>query len=88
MKQRLAVGLVVLAAVVLLAPLAMAFVNCATMTAMCDGPCGVSSCAVPVPSDSTAPQLVADLSPESHDHLLTSRPTSIEHPPKPLRLSA
>jgi hypothetical protein len=88
MSQGRPIGVVVLAVLVLFAPVAMAFDNCATMTAMCEGPCGVSSCAVFAPPDWIAPGPVIGLAPQPHDPLPTSTLTSLDPPPKPFLLPA
>ena len=79
----------VLAVLVVLAPVAMAFDTCATMMAWCEGPCGISPCAVvfsvpepiwPGPITYLAPQVRVELRPGS--------PASLEPPPKFFLLSA
>src|SRR5712692_5883155 len=83
------IGVLIVAGLVFLAPVAMAFGGCAAMTAMCEGPCGASSCGVM----STAPHSiwlgpVADLAPEPPEPLPTANLSSPDPPPKPILLSA
>jgi len=80
---------VVLAAVVLFTPVAMAFDNCAMMGATCEAPCGASSYAVfalPAPI-ALSPVVVGDPGPRPDDQLPAGSVTLLDPPPKSLLLS-
>lgn len=89
MKSRRAIVLLVLAAVVGLTPLAMAFGGCAGMAQMCEAPCGASASAAFAPRDSMATGLlVARLEAPPPLHLLVSPVLPLDPPPKSPILSA
>jgi hypothetical protein len=88
MSSRGVVAIVVLALWVLLAPVAMAFSGCASMGAMCEGPCGTTACAIVTPTLSSAPALVAVFDVAIDRELPANTPAGLEHPPKSLLRSA
>jgi len=81
--------LVLLAALVVAPPVAMASDHCAGMSYTCEAPCGASPCAVshPLPA-SMAPELVASIEAQPPAHLRASPVALFERPPKPFLLSA
>ncbi len=81
--------LVLLAALVVVPPVAMASDHCAGMSHTCEAPCGASPCAVfpPLPV-SMAPELVASIEAQPPGHLPASLFALLEPPPKPFPLSA
>ncbi len=84
MTHRRVVALLVLAVWVLLGPVAMAFAGCATMGAMCEGPCGTATCATFVPTLSYAPGGVSPLGIAPDGFLPANIPAGLEHPPRSL----
>lgn len=89
MRQRRAIAVAVLA-VLLFAPVVMAFDNCPTMGAMCEAPCGVSSCAIhALPAPVTlSPVVGRGPAPRTDDLLLERSLTLLEPPPKSFLLPA
>lgn len=81
--------LILLAALVVAPPVAMASDHCAGMSYTCEVPCGASPCAVfpPLPF-SMAPELVVSIEDLPPGHLPASPFALLEPPPKPLRFSA
>lgn len=81
--------LILLAALVVAPPVAMASDHCAGMSYTCEAPCGASSCAVfpPLPVSMT-PELVASIEAQPPGHLPASPFALLDPPPKPFRLSA
>jgi len=82
--KRWNVTVAVIAVVVLglAAPLAMASNNCMAMGAMCEGPCGASSCAIAqLASEITFDQTTLPATPWA-EHVLSAPLTVREHPPK------
>lgn len=81
--------LTVLTAWVILGPVGMAFDSCAAMMALCDGgPCGAVS-AVTDAAPSFAPPVALTIAVVSLPMQFTPIPRStLEPPPKPVRLSA
>ena len=88
MNTRGAVAILVLAVWVLLGPVAMAFAGCATMAAMCEGPCGTATCVAVAPTLSSAPDGVSSLEAAPDRSLPANILASLEHPPKSLLRSA
>jgi hypothetical protein len=84
MRSRRVATAVVLVMWVLLGPLAIAFEGCAGMGAMCEGPCGSTSCAGVSPIGGAPAPLTAYLAPRFLDHLLTVQPSVPDPPPKSL----
>jgi len=76
-----------LAAVVLVGPLAMVFTSCALTGAMCEGACGVSSCALIGASFLTMLVPVALVLAPARSRLLTIDIAGLEPPPKSLTRS-
>lgn len=79
--RRCLVVLVVIAWFVM-GPLAMAFDGCAVMGAMCEGPCGISSCAVFPPGPPATPAIVAYLDLPAPEQPGSGSLTALEPPPK------
>ena len=80
--------LVLVASLVLLAPLSHASDNCAAMGAACEGLCGVASCvAVGAPISPRLP-LASDLVVQGSEEPPSATPALIELPPRPSLLSA
>ena len=89
MSRERVISVLIVAGVVFLAPVAMAFGTCAAMTAMCEGPCGASSCgAVPIAPQSIWLGSVSDLAPQPAERLPAVNLSSLDPPPKPVLLSA
>ncbi len=78
-----------LAALIVAPPIAMASDHCAGMSYTCEAPCGASPCAVvpPLPV-SMAPELVASIEGQPLGHVPASPFALLEPPPKPFRLAA
>jgi hypothetical protein len=79
---RVAVSIVAVLVWGLAAPLAMAADNCVAMGAMCEGPCGVSSCVVSPLATGDITRLVAAASPAPASSLPEIDQTVLELPPK------
>lgn len=83
MNSRGVISILVLVALVLSGPVAMAFDGCAASGALCAAPCNASSCALGAPVLSMAPAPVSPL------YVVTARQhprntfAGHEHPPKP-----
>ena len=89
MSRGCVIGLLIVAGLVFLAPIVMAFGACAAMTAMCEGPCGASSCgAVSIAPQSIWLGPVTNLAPQPPERLPTANLSSLDPPPKPVLLSA
>ena len=88
MGPRRLTTLVVLAAWVLLGPLALVFGVCAGMEMMCEGPCGLTTCAGLTATSATAPLPVASLEAPPSDHLSTFILKTPDPPPKSAPLAA
>jgi hypothetical protein len=88
MSSRGLVTTVVLVVWVLLGPIAMAFGGCAGMGAMCEGPCGLTSCVVPVWTSAAMPSPVVYLGFGLSDHFPTTLLEIPEPPPRSSSLSA
>ena len=80
--------LVVLAAWILLEPLALVFGACAGMEMMCEDPCGLTTCAGLTAASATAPLPVASLEAPPLDHLSTFILKTLDPPPKAVPLPA
>jgi len=76
-----------LAVLVLVGPLAMVFTSCALTGAMCEGACGVSSCALIGASVLTTLVPVALVFAPAPSRLLTIDIAGLEPPPKSLTSS-
>ena len=77
-----ALAFLMVASLVLWAPLSWASGNCAAMGAACEGPCGAASCAtVHVPAGPGLP-LIGDLLLQDADEPLSAVPALIELPPR------
>ena len=88
MSSRGVVAILVLALWVLVVPVAMAFSGCASMGAMCEGPCGTSACAIFPPTLSSAPALASVVDVRIDRELPSNSPAGLERPPKSLLRSA
>lgn len=79
----------VLTALVVVPPVAMASDQCAGMSHTCEAPCGASPCAVfpPLPV-SMALELVESIEAQPPGHLPANPFALLEPPPKPFLLSA
>jgi len=89
MRRGRVIGVLIVAGLVFLAPVAMAFGACAGMTAVCEGPCGASSCgAVSIAPHSIWLGPVTDVAPQGPERLPTANLSSPDPPPKPVLLSA
>jgi hypothetical protein len=88
MSSRRILVLCFLAAWVFLGPVAMAFEGCAAMGAMCEGPCGVSSCTIFTPALWVAPAPTASLYAAVDQHLPANASAGLERPPKSIPRSA
>lgn len=84
MRNRLIVGLVLVAIWLLLGPIAMAFDGCLG----CELPCAQMACAVPTPVLAMAPETVTSASPQIELHPVTSTVSTPELPPKYLLSAA
>ena len=81
--------LLLLAGWVILGPIGMAFGSCGAMMALCDGsPCGVVTALGETTPTVPTPVPVADALSISSQHPLTVLRSTLEPPPKPVRLSA
>jgi len=73
---------------VLSAPLAMASNNCMAMGALCEGPCGASSCTTTsVPGSAVRLLAAASLSLPAPEHLVSALFSLPDPPPRPALLS-
>lgn len=88
MSSRRVLVLCFLAAWVLLGPVAMAFEGCAAMGAMCEGPCGISSCAIFTPALWVAPVPTASLYVAVDRQLPANTFAGLERPPKSIPRSS
>lgn len=88
MSSRRLITVVVLVAWVSLGPIAMAFGSCAGMGAMCEGPCGTTSCVVRMQTAMAAATPVADLQVQFSDRLATVTLKVPDPPPKSAPLVA
>jgi len=84
MRNRLILGLVLMAVWLLLGPVAMAFDGCVG----CELPCAQMACAVPAPALTMAPEAVTWASPQVEPHPVTSTVSTPELPPKYLLSAA
>jgi len=84
MRNRLILGLVLMAVWLLLGPVAMAFDGCVG----CELPCAQMACAVPAPALTIAPEAVTSASPQVELHPVTSTVSTPEPPPKYLLSAA
>ena len=84
MRNRLILGLVLVAVWLLLGPVAMAFDGCLG----CELPCAQMACAVPAPALTMAPEAVTSASPQVELHPVTSTVSTPELPPKYLLSAA
>jgi len=84
MRNRLILGLVLMAVWLLLGPVAMAFDGCVG----CELPCAQMACAVPAPALTMAPEAVTSASPQVGLHPVTSTVSTPEPPPKYLLSAA
>lgn len=75
---------VVLVLWVIAGPLGTALGGCTGMGTMCEGPCGVASCAVWAPESAVAMPLVETMPPDRFDGAPTPVLTVLDPPPKPL----
>ena len=82
MSPRGAIAVVVVAMLLVLAPLAMAFDHCALTGATCDGPCGTPPCAIVAPPRSVATISTESLSLDAEAHVPENTPSDLEHPPR------
>ena len=88
MSRQRVITILVLAIWVLLGPMAMAFTGCATMGAMCEGPCGASACGIAAPTLSIAPVAASVLYIAADGQLPANVVPGLEPPPKSLSRSA
>lgn len=79
---RAAVAVLAVLVWVLSAPLAMASDNCMAMSAMCEGPCGASSCVVSTPPTHGASELTIAAHPLVTSHVPDAPAVVLELPPK------
>ena len=84
MRNRLILGLVLMAVWLLLGPVAMAFDGCVG----CELPCAQMPCAVPAPALAMAPEAVTSASPQVEFHPVTATVSTPELPPKYLLSAA
>jgi hypothetical protein len=84
MRNRLIVGLVLVAIWLLLGPVAMAFDGCVG----CELPCAQMACSVPAPALTTAPEAVTSANPQIDLHPVTATVATPELPPKYLLSAA
>ena len=85
MRNRLILGLVLMAVWLLLGPVAMAFDGCVG----CELPCAQMACAaVPAPPLTMAPEAVTSARPQVELHPVTSTVSTPELPPKYLLSAA
>ena len=82
MRSRRLLILLMLAAWVLLGPVAMAFDDCPGMMSMCEGPCGALPYLQYAPPSITAPVAVATITALSPRSLPAVVPTALDPPPK------
>jgi hypothetical protein len=82
MKGRHFLGLVLLAAWVLLGPVAMAFDGCAAMMAACDLPCAAAACLVSAPEPLATPETVAAVAPRAESTAVSITLGTPKLPPK------
>ena len=78
MRNRLIVGLVLMAIWLLLGPVAMAFDGCLG----CELPCAQMACAVPAAVLTLAPEVITSANPQIDLHPVTSTVATPELPPK------
>lgn len=76
------VAVIVVGVLALGAPLAMASSNCMAMGAMCEGPCGASSCTVAQFGNARVFQQMAAQAIPWVDHVSSAPLTVAERPPK------
>ncbi len=88
MKLQRILVVVLLAALVLVPPVALAVDHCAGMGHMCEAPCGASCGAVFTPVGSMSPERVSMVEMRSPGDLPVSPVASLDPPPKPVLLSA
>ena len=88
MSSRHVITIFALAIWVLIGPVAMAFGGCAVMSAMCEGPCGASTCAVLAPAISAAPVHVSDVQARIDTQPLAIPLAGLDPPPRSPFLSA
>lgn len=84
MRNRLIVGLVLVAIWLLLGPVAMAFDGCAG----CELPCAQMACAVPAPALTMAPEAATSATPQIERHPVATTVSTPELPPKHLLSAA
>ena len=72
----------------LAAPLAMASDSCMAMGAMCEGPCGATSCAVSGPDGVAYVRSPMPATPPPAEHVSQAALRVAEPPPKPVLRSA
>lgn len=82
-----AVVLLLVAGLVLWAPLAWAFGNCAAMS-MCEGPCGAASCATVGAGPGPGLPFTGELLLQGADEAASALPTRLDLPPRSSLLSA
>lgn len=83
MSSRLVIGVLLLVALVLSGPVAMAFEGCVSMGALCDGPCNASSCVLSAAALSMVPSPVSPVYTVDTRHHLRNTFAGHERPPKP-----
>jgi len=88
MNGQRVIAVAVLAVWVLLGPMAMAFTGCATMGAMCEGPCGSSACGIPALTLSGTPAPASAVSVAADGQLPANSARGLEPPPKSFSRSA
>ena len=79
---RAVVAVIAIALWVLSPPLAMASNNCMTMGAMCEGPCGASSCATTTTPVTYVFFAIATVSPQSSEWLVGTVLALPDPPPR------
>ena len=88
MNSRHLLALLMLLAVVIAPPVAMASDHCEGMGHMCEAPCGASAYATFAAVDSLAPEGASLINVQNQGHLTPSPLASLDPPPKSLALSA
>ena len=88
MSSRNWIAVFLLVVWVLLGPVTMAFGYCALTGAMCEGPCGASSCALLVADAWTVFSPASYLDVVAENRVLPTTLSGLDHPPKVLICSA
>ena len=88
MSLRRLITVITLIAWVLMGPIAIAHGGCIGMGMTCDGPCVLTSYALPIPTAPVAPQAAAYRQVASSTYLPTPVVKVLKPPPKPVLFSA